>query len=274
MGKDNILWQYNFYPDPAQPNGLFVQQGTAATPTNYWLSVTAGTNLVAFGWRTSPVQYNDAAVFGHMDNTGKIPLGDWQPLFDPALPTKRLNLAFALTTTPQPPPPPTSPYKWAEYPDLQSGLGLDVNATSPNAANGLTTLADDFQCTVAGPITNIQLWASFKDDAPPGGQTFVLSIWSDLGKTTSGFSQPFQRLWTQTYHPGDYTFANAGTGIEHFYDPFTQALFPESAVWLYNFNLFPTNPFCQQGHGTFYWVSVAALIDRYQPAAMGLEDLH
>ena len=51
MGNDNLVWQYNFYPDPQQ--SLFQQTGTAALPTNYWLSVTTGTNTATFGWRTS-----------------------------------------------------------------------------------------------------------------------------------------------------------------------------------------------------------------------------
>ncbi len=262
MGNDNIVWQYNFYPDPAQPNGLFVQQGTAAAPTNYWLSVTAGTNVVAFGWRTAAVHYNDDAVFGHMDPvTGTTPLGDWQELSSPQTPTRSLDLAFALTTTNQPPPPsPTPTNKWVQSPDLLSGFGLDVSATSPNVANGLLTLADDFQCTVVGPITNIQFWASFNNDMPPGANTFVVSIWSDAPKGPNGFSQPLIRLWSQTYNPGDYLPPTpAGTGTEHFYDPTTHTLSPESVVWLYSFDLFPTNPFCQQGQGTVYWVSIASL---------------
>ena len=262
MGNDNIVWQYNFYPDPSQPNGLFVQQGTASAPTNYWLSVSAGTNVVAFGWKTSAAHYNDDAVFGHTDGSGINLVGTWQELDDPLVFTHKqsLDLAFALTTTPQAgPPPPPAPGKWIQNPDLLSGYGLDVNGTSPNAANGLLTLADDFQCTAVGPITSIQLWASFKGNAPPSGQSFVVSLWSDYAKSASGPSHPLQRLWTQTYNPGDYTIISTATGIENFYDPLAQTLSPENIAYLYNFNLFPTNPFCQQGNGAVYWVSVAAI---------------
>jgi hypothetical protein len=257
-GNDSVVWLYNFY---TVPGNEFVQQGTAAAPTNYWLSVTAGTNVVAFGWRTSAIHYGDNAVFGHLNSTGMVPLGDWQELSSPQSPSRSLDLAFAITTTNQPPspPPPNPTAKWEQDPDLLSGYGLDVNATAPNAANGLLTLADDFKCEVVGPITNIQFWASLNNDAAPGGQTFVVSLWSDFPKSGGGFSQPFQRLWTQTYHPSDYTYAPAGAGDEHYYDPTTGALSSESAVWLYTFNLFPTNPFCQQGHGTVYWVSIAAI---------------
>ena len=134
-----------------------------------------------------------------------------------------------------------------------------MNATSPNAANGLVTLADDFLCTNVGPITNIELWASFQSNSPPGANTFVVSFWSDAPKSSNGFSQPLYRLWSQTFGPGTYTFTNAGTGVEQFYDPNTHALSSEGLVWHYSFNLSPTNPFCQQGHGTVYWVSVSAL---------------
>jgi hypothetical protein len=256
MGNDSILWQYNFYTDP---QNVFVQQGTATTPTNYWLSVSAGTNVVAFGWRASAVHYNDNAVFGHLDPSGTIALGDWVPMFDPKIPTRSLDLAFALTTTPQTPPPPPPTSKWLQSPDLQSGFGLDVNATVPNTANGLLTLADDFQCTMVGAITNIKFWASLKNDLPPGGHTFVVSIWSDAPKTSAGFSRPFQRLWSQSYGPGDYTIAAAGSGTEHFFDPETGQLGPETNVWLYSFDVPPTNSFCQQGKGTIYWVSISAI---------------
>jgi hypothetical protein len=264
MGVDNIMWQYNFYPDPSQPNGFFMQMGTAAFPTNYWLSVTAGTNVVTFGWKTSNDHHGDDAVYGNLNPNGELdpngnPPGGWHELFDPVIPTKSLDMAFAVTTTPDQPPPPPPPDKWVQYPDLLSGFGLDVNATVPNPANGLVTLADDFRCIAAGPITNIQLWASFKDDAPPGANTFVVSIWSDSAKGATGFSHPLQRLWTQTYGPADYTRVPAGAGVEHFYDPATGQLTPETMAWLYSFDLFPTNPFCQQGNGAVYWVSVASI---------------
>jgi hypothetical protein len=255
MGNDSILWQYNFYADPAN---AFVQQGTATAPTNYWLSVSTGTNTATFGWRVSAAHYNDNSVFGHLDPSGTTPLNDWQPMFDPKDPAQRLDLAFAITTTPQTPPPtPTS--KWLQSPDLLSGFGLDVNATAPNTANGLLTLADDFQCTMVGPITNIQFWGSLKNDVQPGGHTFVVSIWSDAPKTAANFSQPFQRLWSQTYGPNDYTVSAAGTGTEHFFDAETGLLAPETNVWRYSFDLTATNPFCQQGKGTIYWVSIAAI---------------
>ena len=61
MGSDLYAWYYCFYP-----TNPFVQQGTTANPTNYWLAVLA--QLAAdgslFGWKTSTTNYHDAAVWG------------------------------------------------------------------------------------------------------------------------------------------------------------------------------------------------------------------
>jgi hypothetical protein len=254
LGADHVVWQYNFYPAPAD---TFVQQGAPGNVVMYWLSVTAETNTDSFGWMTAATNAFDNAVFGHLDTTGN-PLGDWNELIAPQG-GRSLDLAFALTTTnqPTPPPPPSpgpTPSKWVQYPDLSHGL--DVNATSGDQT---LTLADDFPCLVAGPITNIQLWGSWLNDITPAPNTFEVSIWSDFppapGNTT--FSQPFQRLWHQEYSPGQYSFTYYTNGTEEFFDEYTGLMSPESNVWLYSFDVPAANAFCQQGPGHTYWVSVA-----------------
>ncbi len=256
LGTDHIVWQYNFYPDAAN---IFVQQGTPSNPVMYWLSVTAGNIIESFGWMTAATNAYDNAVFGHLDSTG-TPLNDWNELISPPTPgqvSRSLDLAFALTTTnqPTPPPPPPTASKWVQDPDLANGY--DINASSVDQT---LTLADDFPCLVAAPITNIQLWGSWQNDVTPAGSTFEVSIWSDFPRTSAAaFSQPFQRLWHQTYSPGDYTFTHYADGTEHFFDEDTGLLSPETNVWLYSFDVPSSNPFCQQGPGHIYWVSVAVL---------------
>jgi hypothetical protein len=111
---------------------------------------------------------------------------------------------------------------------------------------------------VAGPITNIQLWGSWQNDVTPAGSTFEVSIWSDLPPSSGlNFSQPFQRLWSQTYAPGAYSFTHYADGDEEYYDEYTGLASPETNVWLYSFDVPAANPFCQQGPGHVYWVSVA-----------------
>ena len=83
LGVDHLIWQYNFYPSPAN---TFVQQGTPTQPVVYWLSMTAGFNTQFFGWKTANRHWNDDAVFGHLDSAG-VPDGIWEELRDPRAPT-------------------------------------------------------------------------------------------------------------------------------------------------------------------------------------------
>ena len=251
LGLDHMIWQYNFYPK--EP---FVQKGSANNPLVYWLSVTAGTgtDTAMFGWKTATNHWNDDAVFGHVDGNGN-PLLDWKELRDPNSAVRRsLDMAFAITTSndrPNPQSPPTN--KWVQLPDVQTGLDVKATFTS--------IVADDFPCTAAGTITNIQIWASWQDNATPDpNTTFVLSFWSDTpASTATPFSRPGTLLWTETFSPGNYTRTNAGTGNEQFYDPDTGQLSPESLISHYNF--IPKNPFCQKGSTNapiVYWLSVSA----------------
>jgi hypothetical protein len=254
VGVDHLIWQYNFYP-----TNPFVQQGSLNQPVVYWLSMTAGAVVQPLGWKTATNHWNDDAVYGHLDAAG-TPLGDWQELRDPKDPAaaRSLDLSFALTTReiPNPPPPPTN--KWVQYPDQFNGL--DVNDTFPNI------LADDFLCTEAGTLTNIQIWGSWRDDAPPDTTMgFELAVWSDVpgGTTTSGnviFSHPGTLLWSEQFPSGSYGFTLYTNGTELFYDPNTGQLTPETIIWKYNFN--PKQPFCQKGSTNspvVYWLSVRSL---------------
>jgi hypothetical protein len=258
LGADNAIWQYNFYP-PA--TNTFTQRGMPSTPVMYWLSMTAvslqtGAAGPFIGWKTATNQVYDNAVFGHVNAAGN-PVGDWQPLIDPTLPTRNLDLSFVLTTTNIHIPPTPVTNKWVQFPDTN---GFDINAVAP------FIVADDFQCTNSGPITNIQIWASFRDDATLNPNlTITLGIWTDIPKSPPSiagnipFSRPGRLLCNNVFKPGDYTVTFVGTGREFFYDPTTGQITPETRIYLYNFDL--KNPCCQ--HGTVaapitYWLSVSA----------------
>ncbi len=86
---------------------------------------------------------------------------------------------------------PGDPYKM-HWPQLPDPNGYDVSFT-----NG--PLGDDFKCSESGPIEDIHMWVSFRDDFQPGPETVVggfVEIWSDVpvGVDTE-FSHPGQRLW-------------------------------------------------------------------------------
>ncbi|HZV36428.1 MAG TPA: hypothetical protein VFB72_17760, partial [Verrucomicrobiae bacterium] len=253
LGPDNLIWQYNFYP-----SNPFVQQGSPNSPVVYWLSMTTGNNTSSttsgalMGWKTSTNQLLDNAVFGHLDAAGN-PLSDWKELISPVSGNQRsLDLSFVLTTPEVITNPPPPPNKWLQPPNLLNGY--DVDATAPFVA------ADDFLCTNASTITNIQVWGSWKGDVVGSNTTFVVSIWSDVPSTVpGGFSHPGALEWSEKFPPGTYTAGFYTNGQEQFLIP-PNGLSPESAVYLYSF--IPQNPFCQQGSTQspmVYWLSVYAI---------------
>jgi hypothetical protein len=90
IGSDSQIWQYDF---PVQANVAFWQTNGHV----YWLSVSAQSQDY-FGWKTAATNWNDDAVFGHVDNQW-FPLSDWQELLAP-FSTRSLDLAFSLITMP------------------------------------------------------------------------------------------------------------------------------------------------------------------------------
>lgn len=257
IGTDATAWYYCFYP-----TNPFVQQGTAASPTNYWLAVYA---LVApsgssgpqglYGWKTAISNYNDPAVWGNVGAAG-TPIGNWQSMTNTQI-GRPFGLAFMLTTPTNPPPPPGCiDNDGAKYVQLPNFQGLDV------WNNGPYVLADDFVCTNTGPISDIHLWGSWLGDQPPDTNIgFWIAIYDDVPvNATNNFSHPGNLLWNEQFTPGQYIQSFWGTGSESFLDPGPpNNLGPESNIWYYCF--YPTNIFTQQGSASapkIYWLMVYA----------------
>ena len=96
IGSDSQVWQYDF--PVVQTNAAFWQ----TNGNIYWLSVSAQSlapgQPVNFGWKTAVTNWNDDAVFGHVDDQW-IPLGDWHDLvLSNSIPVRSLDLAFNLAT--------------------------------------------------------------------------------------------------------------------------------------------------------------------------------
>jgi len=160
---------------------------------------------------------------------------------------------------------PSQPAKWVQMPDLTTN-GVDVRAYDPK------TLADDFLCTNAGPITDVHIWGSWLNDEVPELPllSFQLGIWTDIPTNQSGlgYSTPGVLLWTTNVVFPNFTarlwsIADPGEG---WYDPNTGTYLPPPAdtqIWQYNFFFDPTNAFWQEGSETnpiVYWLSVRATI--------------
>lgn len=152
------------------------------------------------------------------------------------------------------------PYKM-HYPQLPNPNGWDVRVTY------YTGLADDFMCTETGPITDLHIWTSFKNDIPilPHDIEFIhTAIYADIpaipGQT---YSRPGERLW----HHDWYLDPPIGTvvtrpwyqqGLQGWYDPLAGIVQPNNHQQIQQWNFFidPEEAFVQQA-GMVYWLEVS-----------------
>jgi hypothetical protein len=138
--------------------------------------------------------------------------------------------------------------------------GYDVWDSGPWA------LADDFICTNTGPITDIHLWAGWKNDAIDLNTTFWLAIYDDVPAQTNGPviipSRPGTNiLWQQYFGPGQYSQSQVPGGVAQFYNPEPPTPMGND-VKTYYYCFYPTNPPTQTGTPTqskVYWLAVYAM---------------
>ncbi len=163
-----------------------------------------------------------------------------------------------------------------QLPDLDT-TGMDVlnNAPYPGAAVPTAKiLADDWQCSASGPVTDIHIWGSYLEDVLPTRQVdgliiddpenvaFRLSIHADIpADAAGGYSRPGEKLWERLYspmHPGWTSRLYESNVLESFYDPNTNEIIGvDTEVYQYNFFVDPEDAF-QQEQGTIYWLEVVA----------------
>ncbi|MHC4535321.1 MAG: DUF7901 domain-containing protein [Planctomycetota bacterium] len=144
---------------------------------------------------------------------------------------------------------------WPQLPDLGTS-GMDVDMS-------LLFLADDFKCTATGPIDDIHIWASFRDDVLPSdgpeNLTFEITIYSDIPATENSWSMPGQRLWRRTFNPGEYSIRKLKDSPEGWYDPAKELYLANNHTQAYQYNFCIKEGAFIQEQGTIYWLSVKEL---------------
>jgi len=155
------------------------------------------------------------------------------------------------------------PAKWVQLPDINP-TGFDVNATTPYI------LADDFLCTETGPIENIHIWGSWRNDYFPFGEdynavTFTLSIHADIpaSQSPTGYSMPGELLWMIEVDQGEFEARIWDEGLEEgWLDPPDDYIpFGDSICVQYNFQFIGDLAFVQTGTESepiVYWLDVQA----------------
>ncbi|MFC1737678.1 hypothetical protein ACFL1G_01340 [Planctomycetota bacterium] len=305
----DICYQYTLFLETEE---YFWQQEFLENTNDdiFWVSIAAiydpDVDLqFPWGWKTRPEPWMDDAVSIYFDgpiNPGMVITPDIVvPIEDPC--GKSMDVAFELDTDPnfikweQPftgirdwphywdeysmavkyQEPIT---KWLQWPDL-STLGIDVDATNDDwFSSAPQIVADDFECTQTGPITDIHLWTSWYHDITPeedpANVAFTLHIYSDDPCGPDGtdpenrYSKPDKLLWSQDFTQGTFNVDIYAEGLEEGYyipcEPYWE--FPgDSICFKYDFYIDSANAFPQEGtpdEPVIYWLAVQAHV---QPQA-------
>lgn len=158
---------------------------------------------------------------------------------------------------------PGDPFKmhWPQTPDP---TGWDVSFENK-------TLADDFRCTQSGPITDVHLWVSWKDDITRWDlvTNIHLSIHADIPADPPFilYSRPEDPpLWQRDLGTNGWTFRGYGDpSPQGWFDPAEPPALPinHNITWQINITDLP-DPFIQTV-GNIYWLDVR--IDLSEPEA-------
>ena len=264
---DSIVWLYHC-PVPEE-YWFYQEEGTI-----YWLDVAAYPEEESyFGWKTSLDHWNDDGVYAFGEEPSIDP-SDWSELRYPdgepphPMMGESIDLAFRIWgQAEEEEPPVVQANKWRQLPDLDP-TGMDVSAYYSSEGDSFV-LADDYQCTTPGPITEIHVWGSWLGDTLPSGGaddvSFTLSIHEDVPAAGEDPSQPGNLLWL--WDSPDFTVNLYQGDLEEgwFEPPDYYELLADTVAWEYVFNVDPAQ-YCtapDDGSGT---VELPADCDYVAPA--------
>lgn len=138
------------------------------------------------------------------------------------------------------------------YPQLPDPQGIDVSFRSPQ------TLADDWQCSGSGPVSDIHFWYSAMDDAVPNVSSVHVSIYENIpADPTVPYSRPGAVLWEREFSRDEVTCRPAGTGEQGWYVPENGFYEPNDHSNFYQMNIMGfSDPFIQN-EGEIYWLGLS-----------------
>jgi hypothetical protein len=146
------------------------------------------------------------------------------------------------------------------FPQLPDEGGWDVHVGYP------MFLADDWQCSETGPITDIHFWGSWLHNETGVIDQFIIKIWSDIPASPPDvpYSRPGQPLWVFLAPQGAFTATQITPDPslwEGWYDPSvpTSLINDHQQYWQYDIIL-PQPAWFPQVQGTIYWISIEALL--------------
>ena len=141
------------------------------------------------------------------------------------------------------------------YPQLPDPFGWDVQGTAP------AVLADDWQCTQTGPVSDVHIWGSWEGDVTvPLGEinSIRLSIHDNLPADASvPWSRPGILRWEADFDSSQFTVRDYGTGQQGWLDPLEFVVNPNDHFVFHQINIVDIqDPFVQKV-GEVYWLDVS-----------------
>ncbi|MDD5326455.1 MAG: LamG domain-containing protein [Phycisphaerae bacterium] len=152
------------------------------------------------------------------------------------------------------------PYKM-HFPQLPDPFGWDIAFLSGGVQQ--LELADDWQCTATGAVSDIHFWTSWQDDYVGELSSIRVCIYSN--DPCGFFSQPAALLWDRVFPAGTYTIRQYGSGEQGWYDPNTGFWNRPDHYNYYQINITDINDPFIQDEGTIYWLGI-----RIAPPEVGM----
>ena len=150
------------------------------------------------------------------------------------------------------------------FPQLPDEAGWDVNATKP------VILADDWQCTETGPVTDIHFWGSWLGGIEGVITSFNLSIHEDIPADPPQipYSKPGATLWEKEIT--DFTAVPIDPpSMEGWYDPYAGQFYVDDHEAYFQYNVrIPWDPLEEwfvQEEGKIYWLNISATVGPAEP---------
>ncbi len=144
------------------------------------------------------------------------------------------------------------------FPQLPDEAGWDV-FSSPDEM-----LADDWQCSASGPITDIHFWGSWKGGLEGDITRFILNIYADIPADPPEipYSRPGEPLWSFEVPIGEVMVLPVESQtLQGWYHPNNDEWLLDDHTEYFQYNVFlPEGFYFFQDQGTIYWLSVAPVL--------------
>ena len=150
------------------------------------------------------------------------------------------------------------------YPQLPDPTGWDVFADRAQTwPSGFGLVADDWECSESGPVSDIHIWGSWQGDGVDAITDVFVTIYADVPDpdgTGALFSKPGDLLWDRRFLAEDMTVRPYGTGEQGWFIPDAQgapaSYTPNDHSLFHQINIDEiVDPF-EQVEGTIYWLGI------------------